>query len=219
MTIKEFFSFRENKFFWVNIIAMVVVFCLLIFVVLKGLDIYTQHGETVVVPDVKGMTENEAGMLLRNHGFEYQVTDSSYMKNALPGSILDQNPAGGMKVKSGRVIYVTINSLSIPTRVVPDVADNSSLRQAQAKLMAVGFKLNVEEYVPGEKDWVYGVKYNGRELRSGEKVPAGATLTILVGNGERQPSASGDSLNIDDTFSDPDSPAPSENAAEGDSWF
>lgn len=219
MTIKEFFSFRRNKFFWINIIAMILVVFLLVFIVLKGLDIYTQHGESVTVPDVKGMSEREAAMLLRNHGFEYQVSDSGYVKNISPGSILDQNPAGGMKVKNGRVIYLTINSLNVPLRLVPDVADNSSLRQAQAKLIASGFKLNMEEFVAGERDWVYGVKYNGRELHSGDKVPAGASLTILVGNGEKTYSVPEDSLNDDNSISGQPPVSPGENASEGDSWF
>ena len=28
MTIKEFFSFKQNKFFWINLIAMVIVVAL-----------------------------------------------------------------------------------------------------------------------------------------------------------------------------------------------
>ena len=52
MTIKEFFSFKQNKFFWINLIAMVIVVALVLFGVLKGLDIYTRHGEAVVVPKV-----------------------------------------------------------------------------------------------------------------------------------------------------------------------
>ena len=55
MTIKDFFSFRQNRFFWANILAMAVVVVGLLFGVLKGLDIYTRHGEAVIVPDVKGM--------------------------------------------------------------------------------------------------------------------------------------------------------------------
>ena len=42
--------------------------------------------------------------------------------------------------------------LSTPLCVVPDVADNSSVRQAQAKLMAAGFKLTENRMVSGEKD-------------------------------------------------------------------
>ena len=47
MTIKEFFSFKTNKYFWVNIIAMIVVMVVMIFGVLKWLDIHTHHGESV----------------------------------------------------------------------------------------------------------------------------------------------------------------------------
>ena len=60
---------------------------------------------------------------------------------------------------------------------MPDVADNSSLRQAEARILASGFKLAEIQYIPGEKDWVYGVKYKGRQLSIGEKVPTGAVLT------------------------------------------
>lgn len=193
MTIKDFFSFKENKYFWVNIIAMVVSVIVLVFLVLKGLDVYTRHGEGVVVPDVKGMGVNEAEKMLRNHGLTCVVADSNYVKNKPAGIILELNPAVGQKVKEGRTIYLTINTLDTPLRVVPDVADNSSVRQAQAKLTASGFRLTENQYVSGEKDWVYGVKYMGRELGIGDKAPMGATLTLLVGDGTTEP-AYGDSI-------------------------
>ena len=159
MTIKEFFSFKANRFFWVNIIAMVVVAVLIVFGALKGLDIYTRHGQAVVVPDVKGMSVSEAEKMFRDQGLTYVVSDSNYVKNKPSGIILDLNPSVGQKVKEGRTIYLTINTLSTPLCVVPDVADNSSVRQAQAKLMAAGFKLTENRMVSGEKDWVYGVIY------------------------------------------------------------
>ena len=81
MTIKEFFSFKANKYFWLNLMAMVAVVCLLFFGVLKWLDSYTRHGEAVVVPNVKGMTIDEAEMLFRNHGLVCVVSDSSYVTN------------------------------------------------------------------------------------------------------------------------------------------
>ena len=34
MTIKEFFSFKTNKFFWVNIIAMIVVVVVMIYILI-----------------------------------------------------------------------------------------------------------------------------------------------------------------------------------------
>lgn len=217
MALKNLFSFSKKKFFWINILLMVAVVCLLIFAVLKGLDVYTQHGLSVTVPNVKGIMESEVANILRNEGLEYQIVDSSYDKKILPGSVVDQNPGAGFKVKRGRVIYLTINSLSTPLRAVPDVADNSSLRQAQAKLLAAGFKLAEEIYISGEKDWVYGIKYKGNELRIGEKVPVGSTLTLLVGNGARQ-LPQGDSISVEPVVEEP-VPTASENVIVDDSWF
>ena len=68
-----------------------------------------------------------------------------------------------------------------PTRVLPDVADNCSLREAQAKLKAMGFKLGPVEYIPGDKDWVYAVKCRGRFVYSGEQVPTDVPLILQVG--------------------------------------
>ena len=60
MTIKEFFSFRANRFFWLNILAMPVVLIIGVFVTLRWLDAYTRHGEAVIVPDVKHKPVAEA---------------------------------------------------------------------------------------------------------------------------------------------------------------
>lgn len=195
MTIKEFFSFKTNKYFWVNIIAMIVVVVVLLFGVLKSLDGYTRHGEAVVVPDVKGMTVDEASRMFRNHGLSFVVSDSNYVKNKEAGIVLELNPGAGQKVKEGRTVYLTINTLDIPLYAVPDVADNSSVRQAQAKILAAGFKLSTVQTVSGEKDWVYGVKYQGRQLKTGDKIPLGASLVLMVGNGVEE-TLPEDSLNV-----------------------
>ncbi len=216
MTIKEFFSFKTNKFFWLNIIAMIVVVIVMVFGVLKWLDIHTHHGETVMVPDVKGMTGEEATKMFRNHGLVCVISDTKYVKDEAAGIILDLKPGVGEKVKEGRTVYLTVNTLDIPLRVIPDVADNSSLRQAEAKLQSAGFKLTEIQLIHGEKDWVYGVKYQGRQLTAGEKIPMGASLTLMVGNG------AGDMTEEDsiDTGMDTEKPVASDaSPAQEDSWF
>ncbi len=216
MTIREFFSFKTNKFFWLNIIAMIVVVIVMVFGVLKWLDIHTHHGETVMVPDVKGMTVEEATKMFRNHGLVCVISDTKYVKDKAAGIILDLKPGVGEKVKEGRTVYLTVNTLDIPLRVIPDVADNSSLRQAEAKLQSAGFKLAEIQLIQGERDWVYGVKYQGRQLTTGEKVPVGASLTLMVGNG------AGDMTEEDsiDTDTDTEKPVALETSpAQDDSWF
>jgi len=216
MTIKEFFSFKTNKFFWLNIIAMIVVVIVMVFGVLKWLDMHTHHGETVMVPDVKGMTVEEATKMFRNHGLVCVISDTKYVKDKAAGIILDLKPGVGEKVKEGRTVYLTVNTQDIPLRAIPDVADNSSLRQAEAKLQSAGFKLTEIQLIHGEKDWVYGVKYQGRQLTAGEKVPVGSALTLMVGNG------AGNMLEDDaaDTGIDTEEPVASDaSPAQEDSWF
>ena len=52
-------------------------------------------------------------------------------------------------------------------------------------MIAMGFKVGDPEYVPGEKDWVYGIKCRGKLLVSGQKVPVDALVIIQVGDGLR----------------------------------
>lgn len=210
MTIKEFFSFKKNIFFWLNILAILVTAILIIFLVFKGLDGYTRHGQAIMVPDAKGMTITDARDLFAKYNLQAVVSDSTYVKEKSPGSVLEHNPPSGQKVKEGRIIYLTINTLNTPLQVVPDVADNSSYRQAEARMVASGFKLAPPELVKGEKDWVYGVKYNGNRLDTGERVPMGATLTLIVGNGYRYDPNNPDSL---EDVSEPD------DAVVDESWF
>lgn len=217
MTIKNFFSFRQNKFFWINIVAMILFVIALVFVTLKGIDGYTRHGEAVVVPNVKGMQVAEAEVAFADSKLSCVVSDSTYVKEQPAGCILDYHPAAGQKVKEGRIVYLTINTLDVPLQAVPDVADNSSLRQAEARILASGFKLDSIQYIPGEKDWVYEVKYRNRILTIGEQVPIGAILTLVVGDGNEAPAAT-DSLSAEEDAASAQ-PTRSEESAIDDSWF
>lgn len=197
---------------------MVVIAALLIFFTLQAIDVYTQHGKSVLVPNLKGMTEEEAKTMLSNRGLDGIVVDSAYDKDKPSGCILEQNPADGEHVKKGRTIYLTINSLTMPMQTIPDVADNSSVRQATAKLISAGFQLTESESIPGQRDWVYGIKYKGRQLMLGEKVPTGATLTLIVGNGQKEV-VEEDSLNTDEENTPETTKEKTTDETSGDTWF
>ena len=184
ISLKDFFSFKNNKVFWLNLIAMPIVVVAVIFGVLHWLDDYTHHGESIIVPNINGLPLEEAGQELIKKNLKLEVVDSNYVKGMPAGAVLEQKPAAGAKVKIGRTIYLTINTGEIPKIAIPDIIDNSSYRQAEARLRAMGFKLTEPEYIEGEKDWIYGIKYNGKELTSGEKIPREAVLTLCVGDDE-----------------------------------
>lgn len=211
ITFKDFFSFKNNRFFWINIIAMILVVIVVIFGALKWLDSYTRHGDAIEVPNVKNINVDEAEVMLNNRELSLVVIDSTYKKDLPAGTVLEQNPVPGSKIKKGRAIYVTINSDRVPLVAIPDIVDNSSLRQAEAKLKAMGFKLSEPQYISGEKDWVYGLSYRGRQLNTGDRVPREAILTLTAGNGSE--AVEEDSTQIDEMGVD-------EGEAEVDkSWF
>ena len=163
--------------------AMALVVILLCVGVGIGLDYYTHHGEGIVVPDLKGMGYDKACRLLAERGLDIVVSDSGYSKLLPANSVLAQTPAFGQKVKQGRIVYVTINSPHSPTFAVPDIVDNSSVREAEARLQAMGFQLTEPLLVDGEKDWVYGILCRGRRISNGDRITMDYPLTLMVGKG------------------------------------
>ena len=101
MTASEFFKKLMSGKFWANIAAMIGVVILLSLGAKIGLDIYTHHGEEIVVPDIRHKLYSDAEQLLSNRGLEIQVTDTGYVRNMPPDCILEQITPPGMKVKRG----------------------------------------------------------------------------------------------------------------------
>lgn len=168
----------------VNVLLMFAVLILVIFGTLKWLDNYTRHNEVVIVPDVKGLTMEDAVSFFENNGLRYNIIDSVFSKDVAPGTIVELKPNAGSKVKEGRIVFITLNALSSQMEAVPDVED-MSFRQAYALLRARGFESIEIEYVPGDfKDLVIAIELRGRVLKSGERVPLTSHLILKVSNGE-----------------------------------
>ena len=189
ISLKDFFSFKKNRAFWLNLIAMPVVVIAVIFGVLHWLDDYTHHGQSIIVPNVKGLPLKQAEAEFTKKSLKTVVVDSNFVKGMPAGAVLEQKPSSGAKVKTGRTIYLTINTAEMPKVAIPDIIDNSSYRQAEARLRALGFKLTAPEIISGEKDWVYAVKYLEKELTNGEKIPREAVLTLIIGDDEMKADA------------------------------
>ena len=182
---KETTNKKPLRLLIINLAAMAAVVVAAVLITFRWIDNYTEHGIAITVPDVTGMQEEEAIQVLNQHQLVGIADAMEYAKGVPAGEVLGQRPGINAKVKHGRKIYLTISSGNHPMKAVPDVADNSSLRQAESRLRAAGFLLAPHDTIDGELDWVYGVRYNGRELKGEELVPEGATLTLIIGGGEK----------------------------------
>ena len=183
MFLKTFFRKLFSPMMWGNCLAMVLVLGGLLAGLMWWLDDYTHHGEGISVPDFSGLNYRESVNRGDELGLIVMVGDSTYNKKMPAGCVVAQKPVAGASVKSGRVVYVTINSLTMPRVAIPDLVGNSSYRQAQARLQALEFKLTEPKLIDGDKDWVYGLQCDGRNLEAGDMVAKESTLTLVIGNG------------------------------------
>lgn len=188
----------KSWYLWGNIAAMVIVAALALWGVKKGLEIYTRHGEDIRVPDVHRKSFADARHILEGVGLSVVVSDTGYVKGLRPDCVLEQSPGPGMGVKSGRIISLIVNAEHSPMLALPDVVDNSSLREAMAKLRAMGFKVGEPQYVAGERDWVYGVLVRGRQVSAGDRISVDDMLTVQVGSGLRDGTDSLEYIETDD---------------------
>ena len=181
---KETTNKKPLRLLIINLAAMTAVVVAAVLITFRWIDNYTEHGIAITVPDVTGMQEEEAIQVLNQYRLVGIADVMEYRKGVPVGEVISQRPGFNAKVKHGRKIYLSISSGNHPMKAVPDVADNSSLRQAESRLRAAGFLLTPHDTIEGELDWVYGVRYNGRELQGEELIPEGATLTLIIGGGE-----------------------------------
>lgn len=169
---------------FVQIGIMLAITIVILIIVFRWIHSYTRHGEYIEVPSVIGLSLEEATDSLSAMGLNLEINDYRYDPDFEEGEIVEQRPEKSSYVKEGHIVYLTINSGNKPMKVIPDVADNSSLRGAESQLLGAGFKLTEPTYQAGDKDWVYDIIYQGQSVNKGMSVPEGSTLTIVVGNGD-----------------------------------
>ena len=105
MTLKEFFKTKTFKY---NALAVVGITTFLIVLNMFALRIYTDHGESIEIPDLRGKTTAEVSQILNKIDLRYQIRDSVYSHETAPGTVLDHFPKAGMKVKENRTIFITL---------------------------------------------------------------------------------------------------------------
>lgn len=183
MDFKKFWKESIGGFVLKRILLAIIIFVALVWLTLIGVDFYTHHGESEIVPDLRGLYVEEADLLLTNHGLYPQVIDSVFVRDKKLGTIIEQIPPVNSTVKRNRPIYLIINSRQVRKVPMPDVND-VSYRQADAMLKAIGLSVSSVEYSPSEyKDLVIAVKYRGQNIPAGARVPEGSSLVLVVGSG------------------------------------
>jgi beta-lactam-binding protein with PASTA domain len=169
-------------------LAPVVVALLLVLLGWIWLRAYTRHDESVNVPDLKGMTIQEASVALEGHELLVEVIDSVYNDELPKGTVVDQDPPAGREVKPDRRVYVVMNAME-PKMINMPALVNLSKRQAISVMEIVGLKVKEMQYRPDPcVDCVVAQLYKGKPIEAEARVRRGESITLVLGsgaNGER----------------------------------
>lgn len=175
-------SLKEYAIHVGAVIAITIVLLLLFFYFY--LPSTTNHGETITLPNMVGMSYEEIDDFLTSRDLRYQVrNDSSYDENYPAFTILNQHPKPGSQVKINRKVYLTLNAKKPPLVSMPNLIDRS-LVNAENTLRDIGLKKGNIEYVPDlAENAVLDQLYKGESIKPGEFIPKGSKVDLVVGDG------------------------------------
>lgn len=171
-----------------SLLTQLVLMFVLLFIVISGLlfwlDSNTRHGQQIEVPNLSGMTFDQAIGVLQEQQLAYSILDtSSYNPNFPYQTIIEQIPGPGSIVKQARKIYLSINRSGYKMTQVPFVV-GKTLRQAEPALQSAGFKigqLTYKKYIAENE--VLAMKFRSRKLKRGDELPLTTIIDLELGDG------------------------------------
>lgn len=180
----SFIQFVKSKTFLIHVSIAIVVTIVIVNILLFWLDSKTNHGEEITVPNLSALTIDEASKKLESVGLTYQILDTLHYNPKYPKfGVLEQEPVANYKVKLGRKIYLKLNASDYQIVTVPDLVEKT-LRQAEPTLQALGLQVGKITYEPYlAKDMVLEMKFKGKTLKPGDKLPKTSAIDLTLGDG------------------------------------
>lgn len=177
------FHFLKEKKFYLNLLIIVVLAGVLLWMTFKLLDKYTRHDEVYTMPDFVGQDYNQVRHDYAKD-FNFILIDSVYPRGQEPGSIFQQDPLPGSKIKKGRNVYAIIVAVTPEKTTMPEVR-NLSLREAIGRLESAGLEVERLEYVSYQfKNNIVDQYYQGKPIEKGTELVKGSNIVLHVGIGE-----------------------------------
>ena len=192
MTLRNYLT---SKTFFIQLAIAFVIVLALGFLLLQWIGFATNHGEEIAVPNLAKMTVEQAEEKLDEADLDYVLLDTvDYVPDYPKFSIVKQEPVAGAKVKKNRKIYLKINSSGFSSVHIPNLIEQT-LRQAEPTLKSIGLDVGKITYKPYlGKDMVLEMKFNGKNLKPGDKVLKASKIDLVLGDGkvgfEEQPADS-----------------------------
>lgn len=141
---------------------------------------WSLFGNDVAVPDLTGLTVEEATAKLTESDLKLNVLAEKYDEKIPAGEIITQDTKAGINVKEGRTINVTVSKGTKDVEVINVVGYKQ--QDAVERLEKLGLEVDkVEEVFSSEYDAGLVVNQNPT---AGKKVKAGSSITLQVSKGK-----------------------------------
>ena len=177
------FHFLKEKKFYINLLIILLLCGVLLWITFRLLDRYTRHDKVYTMPDFVGQDFKE---VKREHSrdFHFILIDSVYPKGQAPGSIYQQDPLPGSKIKKGRNVYAIIVAVTPEKTVMPNLK-GISLREAIGRLESSGLDVDYLDYVKySYKNNIIEQSYQGQPIAEGTELVKGSKIVLRVGIGD-----------------------------------
>jgi len=176
-------NFILSKIFLKNLGLAAVIVVGIIMILLVWLNIYTRHGQAKPVPDFAGMSMEQTIQLAKKSKLRYQVIDSVYTAVVPRGTVAEQNPKPGFKVKKWRNIMLTFNAINPEMVAMPNLI-NLPKRQAISLIESTGLEIGTLRYIPDISiDVVIKQLYSGKEIPEGDSLQKDSMIDLVLGKG------------------------------------
>lgn len=179
----SFKNFILSKTFFKNLGLAVAIIVGFILILLIWMNFYTRHGQARPVPDFYGLSMEQAELLAKKNKLKYQIIDSVYTSVVPRGSVAEQNPKPGFKVKKWRNINLTINAFQPEMVAMPNLID-LPLRQASKVIESAGLEMGQRRFKPDlSVNVVMEQLYRGRNINGGDSIQKGSVIDLVLGKG------------------------------------
>lgn len=180
-------KFITSKTFLKQLLLAIVAIVVLCFIMLKWLNVTTNHGNFETVPELTGKSINVAEIELKDNNLVMKIQDSANYNPDYPKfSVIEQDPVAGTQVKEDRKIYITLNPSGYRKMNIPEGLIDQTFRQVKPNLEALGFKIGRISYVDNiGKDMVLKLSHKGNTLKAGDKLAKTSVIDLVLGNGNR----------------------------------
>ena len=180
------FQFLKSKSFFKQVAIAIIGLFVFIFVLKYWLGFSTNHDQKIQVPNLHKMSLQEVEKKLNELNLDFIVIDSaSYNPNYPKKSVIEQSPETGDFVKEKRKIYLTLNPSKYRDVTIPDL-NGKTKRQAVSQLRSKGLNVGTNYTYVNDigKDVVRGLRYKGKILNHGDKLPLNSIVDLVLGDGK-----------------------------------